>query len=186
MKLMIHPPFLPEYLQTHSLPAHPLKVLVGPDQVLDYLGRYTHRVAISNSRLRALDLSARTVTFTYKDYAHGQRLKSIVLPAAEFLRRFLFHVLPRGFTKIRHYGLLGNNRRHRSVPLARAALAHSPLRFQPQRTRPPAARASAPMLCPHCPSSDLRCVARITASGQWTCFAAASRISGLPAFLDSS
>ena len=80
--------------------------VVGPDHVLDYLGRYTHRVALSNSRLRALDLSARTVTFTYKDYADGQRLKSMVLPAAEFLRRFLFHVLPRGFTKIRHYGLL--------------------------------------------------------------------------------
>ena len=160
--------------------------VVGPDHVLDYLGRYTHRVAISNSRLRALDPNARTVTFTYKDYADGQRLKTMVLPAAEFLRRFLFHVLPRGFTKIRHYGLLGNNRRRRSVPLARAALTHSPLHFQPQRTRSPAARASAPMLCPHCQSSDLRCVARITASGQWTFFAAASRSSGLPAFLDSS
>ena len=160
--------------------------VVGPDHVLDYLGRYTHRVAISNSRLRALDPNAHTVSFSYKDYADGQRLKTMVLPATEFLRRFLLHVLPRGFTKIRHYGFLGNNRRHRYVPLARAALAHSPLRFQPQLARPPAAQTSAPLRCPHCQSADLRCVARITASGQCTFFARASLIPSLPAFLDSS
>ena len=89
-------------------------------------------MAISNGRLRALDLNARTVTFTYKDYADGHQHKTLILTGVEFLRRFRLHVLPQGFTKIRHYGLLGNNRRHRRVPLARAALEQSPLRFQPK------------------------------------------------------
>ena len=158
--------------------------VVGPDHVLDYLGRYTHRVAISNSRLRALDPKARTVAFTYKDYTDQQRLKTLVLPAAEFLRRFLLHVLPRGFTKIRHYGLLGNNQRHRCLPLARAALDQSPLRFQAKPSRPLA--PDAPLLCPHCQSPELRCVARINASGLWTFFAAASPNPVRPLYLDSS
>jgi hypothetical protein len=160
--------------------------VVGPNPVLDYLGRYTHRVAISNSRLHALDPQARTVTFTYKDYADGQRLKTMTLPAAEFLRRFLLHVLPRGFTKIRHYGLLGNNRRCRGLPLARAALERSPLRFQSKLASRPDGRSSAPMLCPHCHSTELRCVARIDASGKWTFFARSPRIANLPGYLDSS
>jgi len=158
--------------------------VVGPDHVLDYLGRYTHRVAISNSRLRALDPKARTVSFTYKDYADQQRLKTLVLPASEFLRRFLLHVLPQGFTKIRHYGLLGNNQRRRCLPLARAALEQSPLRFQAKVTRP--LTPDAPLLCPHCQSPELRCVARINASGLWTFFAGAPRSEIRPLFLDSS
>src|SRR3974390_3526999 len=92
-------------LQTHPWVVFAKGSVVGPDHVLDYLGRYTHRVAISNPRLRALNLKARTVAFTYKDYAAGNQLKTMVLPAAEFIRRFLLHVLPCGFTKIRHYGL---------------------------------------------------------------------------------
>jgi len=160
--------------------------VVGPDHVLNYLGRYTHRVAISNSRLRSLDLPARTLAFTYKDYAAGQQLKTMVLPATEFIRRFLLHVLPRGFTKIRHYGLLGNNRRRRRVPLARTALEQSPFRFEGKSTHLPSPRLPAPMLCPHCQAPTLRCVARMDASGKWTFFAGAAASPGLPAYLDSS
>jgi hypothetical protein len=87
----------------------------GPERVLDYLGRYTHRVAISNNRLIALKDGQ--VTFAYKDYKHEQRQKVMTLSADEFLRRFLLHVLPDGFQRIRHYGLLGN--RHRAENLAR-------------------------------------------------------------------
>jgi hypothetical protein len=87
----------------------------GPDRVLDYLGRYTHRVAISNHRLQALHDGQ--VTFAYKDYKHPQRQKVMTLSADEFLRRFLLHVLPDCFQRIRHYGLLGN--RHRAENLAR-------------------------------------------------------------------
>ena len=87
----------------------------GPERVLDYLGRYTHRIAISNNRL--IELKDGEVTFTYKDYKHAQRQKVMTLSADEFLRRFLMHVLPDGFQRIRHYGLLGN--RHRAKNLAR-------------------------------------------------------------------
>src|ERR1041385_6660121 len=87
----------------------------GPDRVLDYLGRYTHRVAISNNRLK--ELQDGQVSFAYKDYKHEQRQKVMTLSADEFLRRFLMHVLPDGFQRIRHYGLLGN--RHRTENLAR-------------------------------------------------------------------
>jgi len=160
--------------------------VVGPDHVLNYLGRYTHRVAISNGRLRALDPKARTVAFAYKDYADGRRRKTMLLPATEFLRRFLLHLLPRGFTKIRHYGLLGNNRRARRVALARAALEQSPLRFEPKTARTAAAPSPCPLLCPHCQGAKVRCVARIDASGKWTFFAGAARYPSVPVYLDSS
>jgi len=160
--------------------------VVGPDPVLDYLGRYTHRVAISNSRLRNLDLQARTVAFSYKDYADANRVKTLTLTGVEFLRRFLFHLLPQGFIKIRHYGLLGNNQRGRRVALARAALETSPLRFQPQTPQAPAQPFSRPFCCPHCQATTLRCVARIDASGYWTFFAGAARCWALPGYLDSS
>jgi hypothetical protein len=87
----------------------------GPERVLDYLGRYTHRVAISNNRLK--ELKDGQVTVAYKDYKHEQRQKLMTLSVDEFLRRFLLHVLPDGFQRIRHYGLLAN--RHRAQNLAR-------------------------------------------------------------------
>jgi len=160
--------------------------VVGPDHVLDYFGRYTHRVAISNGRLRTLDPGARTVAFAYKDYADGQRLKTMVLPAAEFIRRFALHLLPAGFTKIRHYGLLGNNRRKQRVALARAALEKSPLRFEPRKTVQPATPPARPILCPHCQSSNLRYVARIDSSGKCTLFTRALLLMAEPRFADSS
>jgi hypothetical protein len=86
----------------------------GPQQVLDYLGRYTHRVAISNNRL--VDLEDGQVTFLWKDYQHGGAKKTMRLAAEEFIRRFLLHILPEGFKHIRSYGLLAN--RHRVTKLA--------------------------------------------------------------------
>jgi hypothetical protein len=92
----------------------------GPEQVLKYLARYTHRVAISNSRLVSLD--DERVTFRYKDYADDRRHKTMVLSAHEFIRRFLQHVLPSGFVKIRHYGLLANRYRAAKLRVCRALL----------------------------------------------------------------
>lgn len=86
----------------------------GPEQVLKYLARYTHRVAISNARL--LGFEDGMVRFRYKDYAHGNRNRVMTLTAVEFVRRLLLHVLPTGFQRIRHYGVLAN--RHRQVKLA--------------------------------------------------------------------
>jgi hypothetical protein len=87
----------------------------GPGQVLDYLGRYTHRVAISNNRL--VDFVDGQVAFAWKDYRHESRRKVMRLDAQEFVRRFLLHVLPTGFQRIRHYGLLAN--RYREIKLER-------------------------------------------------------------------
>jgi Putative transposase/Transposase zinc-binding domain len=92
----------------------------GPEQVLKYLARYTHRSAISNHRL--LDLDEGRVSFRYKDYAHGDRKRTMRLSAVEFVRRFLLHVLPAGFVRIRHYGLLGNRHRQEKLELCRGLL----------------------------------------------------------------
>src|SRR4030081_2900371 len=81
----------------------------GPEQVLDYLGRYTHRVAIANSRL--VGLAEGRVSFRWKDYRHHDKQKVMSLGADEFIRRFLLHVLPDGFHRIRHYGYLANGQR---------------------------------------------------------------------------
>ena len=95
----------------------------GPQAVLAYLSRYTHRVAISNSRLIALDEAG--VTFKWKDYRikGRDRLKTMTLDAAEFIRRFLLHVLPSGFHRIRHYGLFAGTVRARNIERARQLLA---------------------------------------------------------------
>jgi hypothetical protein len=78
----------------------------GPEKVLDYLSRYTHRVALSNHRLRSLD--GDQLTFDYRDRRDGNRLKQLTLPVHEFIRRFLQHLVPPGFCRIRHFGFLGN------------------------------------------------------------------------------
>jgi hypothetical protein len=94
--------------------------LAGPEQVLNYLGRYTHRIAISNERL--LDCHDGVVRFRYTDYAHHSARKEMTVSATEFLRRFLLHVLPPGFMRVRHYGLLANRRREEKLARCRALL----------------------------------------------------------------
>lgn len=93
----------------------------GPQQVLQYLGRYTHRVAISNQRLLALD--NQRVSFQWKDYRHHNRSKVMTVPATEFIRRFLLHALPPGFQRIRHFGFLANCHRQDKLALCRQLLA---------------------------------------------------------------
>jgi putative transposase/transposase-like zinc-binding protein len=92
----------------------------GPAQVLAYLGRYTHRVAISNHRLLACQ--GGRVTFSWKDYARGNQQRPMTLPADEFIRRFLLHVLPRGFQRLRQFGLLANRQRRHKLALCRKLL----------------------------------------------------------------
>jgi len=96
----------------------------GPEQVLDYVGRYTHRVAISNNRL--LDIAEANVTFRYKDYRHDARQKTMTLQADEFIRRFLLHVLPEGFQRIRYYGFLANRYREHKLAHCRDLLGMPP------------------------------------------------------------
>ena len=96
----------------------------GPEKVLDYLGRYTHRVAIANHRL--LDVDDGKVSFAFRDSADGDRRKVCTLGAEEFTRRFLLHVLPKGFVRIRHFGFLAGRAKGRDLPRCREALGMGP------------------------------------------------------------
>jgi hypothetical protein len=96
----------------------------GPQHVIGYLARYTHRVAISNHRLVAFQDDR--VTFRWKDYAHGNKKKMMTLSAEEFLRRFLLHVLPRGFVRIRFFGFLASRCRATLLPQCRRLLLNNP------------------------------------------------------------
>jgi predicted Zn-ribbon and HTH transcriptional regulator len=97
--------------------AYAKRPFAGPQQVLDYLGRYTHRVAISNNRIICIDNSR--VTFTYKDRQKEDEIKIMTLDADEFIRRFLLHVLPKGLIKIRYFGFLAHTNKKKDIPLIR-------------------------------------------------------------------
>lgn len=126
----------------------------GPEHVLQYLARYTHRVAISNHRL--LLVHADQVTFRWKDYAHHGKSRAMTLTLEEFLRRFLQHVLPKGLPRIRYFGWLANRRRRELLPLCRTLLAVAP---------PPAAAnptETAVWKCPAC-GGEMRVAEQLTA-----------------------
>ena len=128
----------------------------GPEHVLQYLARYTHRVAISNHRI--IDVNDTHVAFRWKDYAHHSKPRTMSLTHEEFLRRFLQHILPKGFPRIRYFGFLANRRRAESLPRCRALLAHLP-------RVPPAVLASDPELwcCPCC-QGPMRVIEHLTAA----------------------
>jgi Putative transposase/Transposase zinc-binding domain len=126
----------------------------GPKQVLDYVGRYTHRVAISNHRLLSIDEGK--VRFRWRDYRHGNQQKSMTLDVDEFIRRFLIHVLPSGFQRIRYFGFLGNCHRARKLTLCRELLGMAqaeqdkPASLEDYRDRHEALTGVSLRVCPHC------------------------------------
>jgi predicted RNA-binding Zn-ribbon protein involved in translation (DUF1610 family) len=122
----------------------------GPAAVLAYLSRYTHRVAISNQRLLSLDDHG--VTFCWKDYRakDGMRLKTMTLEPDEFMRRFLLHVLPSGFHRIRHYGLLANAGRREHLARMRELLHVAPEFHSPEDAEAPVGAPQPIFVCPHC------------------------------------
>ena len=119
----------------------------GPAQVLTYLSRYTHRIAIANSRLLAI--ADGKVTFRWRDYAHGHQTQAMTLEADEFLRRFLLHVLPTSFVRIRYFGLLANRHRAHLLALSRSHLHATP---------PPPITDTGDRLCQHCHHGRMRFV----------------------------
>lgn len=130
----------------------------GPRQVLKYLARYTHRVAISNHRLVRLENGR--VTFRYKDYAGGLQQKTMTLEGTEFLRRFLLHVLPRGFVRIRHYGLLSNRDRTAKLNHCRKLLNGNSVRTvqnsnEPVNSNAPERERLSTLACPECQTGRL-------------------------------
>jgi hypothetical protein len=137
----------------------------SPEQVLKYLARYTHRVAISDRRI--VDIQDAGVTFRYRDNTRGQQV--MTLGGVEFLRRFLLHVLPSGFVRIRYFGLLANRNRATTLARCRELLAAAP-----GAARPPAANAPAtpepakddPHRCPACSTGRLLCVGVIARANE--------------------
>jgi hypothetical protein len=128
----------------------------GPEHVLHYLARYTHRVAISNHRL--LSVSDSEVAFRWKDYAHGSKPRTMTLSPEEFLRRFLQHVLPRGFPRIRYFGWLANRARKNLLPLCRLLLNQ-----QPPTTDLSSSNQPATWHCPLC-HGPMYVIERLTAA----------------------
>jgi hypothetical protein len=130
----------------------------GPEYVLHYLGRYTHRVAISNHRL--VSLADGQVTFRWRDSADHNQQKLMTVSLDEFLRRFLLHLLPKGFVRIRHFGFLANRRRSTLLPLCFAALGKVPAPREPGTT----AQESDPLWrCPKC-GGPMAVIERLTAA----------------------
>ena len=131
----------------------------GPEYVLQYLGRYTHRVAISNHRL--VSLVHGQVTFRWRDSAQNNEQKLMTLSLDEFLRRFLLHLLPKGFVRIRHFGFLANRRRSTLLPLCLAALSTVSSQTQPETST---AQESQPLWrCPNC-GGPMAVIERFTAA----------------------
>jgi hypothetical protein len=142
----------------HPWNVYAKRPFAGPAQVLTYLSRYTHRVALSQRRLQHLDPEHHTVTFTYKDYADHDRVKPLTLSMAEFLRRFRLHLLPPRFVKIRHYGFLSNGQRQHRLAQARALLHAPSPSAEPALTTihdPPTAPGDHRPRCPHCAADAL-------------------------------
>jgi Putative transposase len=137
----------------------------GAGQVLEYLSRYTHRIAISNHRLRKLEEGQ--VTFDYRDRRDGNRVKPLTITAAEFIRRFLLHVLPPGFCRMRHYGFLGNRVKEEQLPRCRALLGPSTPVVAESSAQPPLLLGPPtnvdPTICPCCGLGRMVVVQRLPA-----------------------
>ena len=153
-------------LHRHDWVVYAKQALGGPLQVLRYLGRYTHRVAISNHRLLAFDQER--VTFRWKDYAHGGKQGKMTLGTTEFLRRFFLHVLPRGFVRIRHFGFLANRFRASRLALSRQLLFSISSTLVETGTCKAPAESSSLWHCPRCGAAMI-VVQRFTAAELSTC-----------------
>ena len=143
-----------ESLFRHNWVVYCKRPFLGPPQVVEYLGRYTHKIAIGNHRIK--DLEDGNVRFMVKDYRHGGKKSVLALSDAEFIRRFSLHILPKGFTRIRHYGILSSYYKRTIVP-----------ELQKELGRPKVAEAT-PLLhrrCPVCKKGSLVTVATFTARG---------------------
>jgi hypothetical protein len=133
----------------------------GPEHALRYLGAYTHRVAISNHRL--VSSADGQVTFRWRDSAHGNKKRLMTLPVEEFLRRFLLHLLPRGFVRIRHFGFLANRRRALSLPLCTHLLGSANQPTPVSSLAPSPVRALSFWICPIC-GGPMRVIERLSAA----------------------
>ncbi len=144
--------------------AYAKRPFAGPEQVLEYLGRYTHRIAISNNRIKSIDNG--TVTFEYRDRSRDNQVREMSLSADEFIRRFLLHVLPSGFMKIRYFGFLSNNNKKQTIPLLRKLI--DPSAKLPEKTKETIIEMIFRLTgeditcCPECKKGKMRMIKKIS------------------------
>ncbi len=162
---------LVDQLYRHDWVVYSKAPFAGPEKVLEYLARYTHRVAISNRRIQSIDNGK--VSFRWKDYAHGNQKRTMTLSSVEFIRRFLLHVLPSGFMRIRYYGFLANRHRAEKIELARELITdqtsstqNDPDSSEPPQPQPDAAPAGEGAvddfdICPKCKQGRLVIILRV-------------------------
>jgi hypothetical protein len=134
------------------------KPFAGPETVLRYLSNYTHRVGMSSRRILHLDRSSHEVTFRYRDYARGGRVRTMKLDTGEFARRFALHILPPRFCKVRHYGLLANRGRAARLEKVRAAIVAARPRARVKARKTTGKLPRPQVRCPRCGSPRLRLI----------------------------
>lgn len=150
---------LTDALYKHNWVVYAKRPFTGPQSVIEYLGRYTHKIAISNHRIKKIDDAG--VTFAYKDYRHGSVKKEMTLSALEFIRRFSMHILPKGLVRIRHYGILSSTNKKTAAIIIKDQL--------PQTTKPlitkPAPQPYDPKECPCCKNKTMEALLRFNRRG---------------------
>jgi hypothetical protein len=137
-------PQLLNALYKHNWVVYAKRPFTGPESVVEYLGRYTHKIAVSNHRLKHID--DKEVTFTYKDYKHGSVNKEMTLDASEFIRRYSLHILPKALVRIRHYGILSSTCKQQAAITIKDQVPPA----QPLTIVRPAPKPYNPLLCPCC------------------------------------
>lgn len=146
-------------LYKHHWVVYAKRPFAGAQTVIEYLGRYTHKIAISNHRIKSID--GNKVTFTYKDYRHGSVNKEMPLTAAEFIRRFSLHILPKGLVRIRHYGILSSTNKKQAAFLIKDQLPSPKALVQ----RRPAPKLYDPKECPCCKKKTMESLMRFNRRG---------------------
>jgi hypothetical protein len=146
-------------LYKHHWVVYAKRPFTGPQSVVEYLGRYTHKIAISNHRLNGIDKAG--VRFSYKDYRHGSVKKEMTLKTAEFIRRFSLHILPKGFVRIRHYGILSSTSKKTAGIMIKEQLPQGPT---PALARP-APQPYNPNECPCCRKETMQTIMRFNRRG---------------------
>ena len=154
----IDKPLLNE-LYKHNWVVYAKQPFGGPQSVIEYLGRYTHKVAISNHRIK--NMESGKVTFSYKDYKHGSVTREITLDACEFIRRFSMHILPKALVRIRHYGILSSTTKKTAALIIKEQLPEAPKHLS---TRPESQQYN-PKQCPCCNKETMETVIRFNRRG---------------------
>lgn len=163
------PPSIANVVMQKQWVIYAKRPFLGPQQVIEYLGRYTHKIAISNHRL--LDVGQGKVTFRYKDYADSSTNKTMTLQATEFIRRFCLHVLPHGFVRMRHYGILASKNKAKELNIAKAFFGLQPWKKQQLSWQEIAQKLLhiQPHQCPNCKTNTLKITQVIEPQRQRAC-----------------